>query len=77
MKKCFRKALSLLMASSLVLGMAVTAHAADDSMTRGEMAALLVEGAGLSDQVAAYAAKPSAFADVAEGSQYEGAINLA
>ena len=35
-------------------------------MTRGEMAKLLVEGAGLSGQAAEYAAKTSAFRDVAE-----------
>lgn len=41
------------------------------------MAKLLVEGAGLSGQAAEYAAKNSAFQDVAEGSAYEGYINLA
>ena len=55
--------------------MVVTVHAADRGMTRGEMAKLLVEGAGLSGQAAEYAAKTSAFRDVAEGSAYEGYIN--
>jgi gamma-glutamyl-gamma-aminobutyrate hydrolase PuuD len=57
--------------------MVTTTAAADTTLTRGEMAVMLVEGAGLSDQVADYAAKTSAFQDVAEGSQYEGYINLA
>ena len=67
-------ALSLVMMCSLL-----PAHsfAADKPLTRGEMAAILVENAGLSDQVKAYADKASAFTDVAEGSAYEGVINLA
>ena len=77
MKQQFRKILSLTTAAALTLGMVVTAHAADSGMTRGEMAKLLVEGAGLSGQAAEYAAKNSAFQDVAEGSAYEGYINLA
>ena len=77
MKQQFRKILSLTTAAVLTLGMVVTAHAADSGMTRGEMAKLLVEGAGLSGQAAEYAAKTSAFQDVAEGSAYEGYINLA
>jgi len=48
MKQQFRKILSLTTAAVLTLGMVVTAHAADSGMTRGEMAKLLVEGAGLS-----------------------------
>ena len=77
MKQQFRKILSLTTAAALTLGMVVTVHAADSGMTRGEMAKLLVEGAGLSGQAAEYAAKTSAFRDVAEGSAYEGYINLA
>ena len=76
-KKTLSRILSLATAAALALGMTLTGYAADTALTRGEMAALLVDGAGLSDQVAAYAAKTSAFEDVAEGSQYEGAINLA
>lgn len=71
------KVLSLITAVSLLFGMMVTAHAAEPTLTRGEMAALLVEGAGLSEQVASYQAKPSAFKDVAESSAYKGCINLA
>ena len=53
MKKTFRRALSLTIASGLTLAMAVTAGAAEgDTLTRGEMAKLLVEGAGLTAQVA-------------------------
>lgn len=77
MKQQFRKILSLTTAAALTLGMVVAVHAADSGMTRGEMAKLLVEGAGLSGQAAEYAAKTSAFRDVAEGSAYEGYINLA
>lgn len=46
MKQQFRKILSLTTAAALTLGMVVTVHAADSGMTRGEMAKLLVEGAG-------------------------------
>ena len=73
-----RKFLSLITAGALTLSLIGSAWAATDpGLSRGEMAALLVEGAGLSDQLAEYEAKPSAFKDVAEGSTYEGAINLA
>ena len=75
-KGIFRKFLSLCTAGALTAGLVVTASAAPDTMTRGEMAALLVESAGLSGQLAEYQAKPSAFSDVAENSIYEGAINL-
>ncbi len=76
-KRLFRKVLSLLTAAALVSSLSITGFAADSALTRAEMAALLVEGAGLSGQVASYAAKTSAFQDVAEGSAYEGHINLA
>lgn len=72
-----RKFLSLLTAGALTLGLVVTASAAPAAaLTRGEMAKLLVEGMGLSGQIAEYQAKPSAFQDVAENSTYEGVINL-
>ena len=78
MKKTFRRALSLTIASGLTLAMAVTAGAAEgDTLTRGEMAKLLVEGAGLTDQVAQYQSQTSVFSDVAEDSEYKGYINLA
>ena len=78
MKKTFRRALSLTIASGLTLAMAVTAGAAEgDTLTRGEMAKLLVEGAGLTDQVAQYQSQASVFSDVAEDSEYKGYINLA
>ena len=67
-KRLFRKVLSLLTAAALVSSLSITGFAADSALTRAEMAALLVEGAGLSGQVASYAAKTSAFQDVAEGS---------
>lgn len=77
-RRMLRKFLSLLTASTLVLGLVVTASAAPDpALTRGEMAALLVEGAGFSSQLAEYQAKTSSFKDVPEDSTYEGAINLA
>ena len=75
--KTTRKILSLLSVFALLMGMMLTSYAADATMTRGQMAELLVTGAGLGSQIEAYASQPSAFADVAEGSQYEGAINLA
>ena len=55
---------------------AVTVEAGK-TLTRGQMAALLIEKAGLADQVKDYAGKTSVFTDVAEGSEYEGYINLA
>ncbi|MGE4275646.1 MAG: gamma-glutamyl-gamma-aminobutyrate hydrolase family protein [Lawsonibacter sp.] len=70
--------LSLLLVLAVLLGLTVTTGAAADTdLTRGEMAAMLVEAAGLTNQREAYAAKASAFQDVAEGSEYEGWINLA
>ncbi len=60
-KGIFRKFLSLCTAGALTAGLVVTASAAPDTMTRGEMAALLVESAGLSGQLAEYQAKPSAY----------------
>ena len=78
MKTSFRKVLSLVTASALALSMAIVGSAAEgDTLTRGEMAKLLVEGAGLSDQVAQYQAQESVFQDVAEDSEYKGYINLA
>ena len=78
MKNSFRKILSLTVASSLTLAMAVTASAAPgDTLTRGEMAKLLVEEAGLASQAAQYQSQPSVFQDVAEDSEYKGYINLA
>ena len=78
MKTSFRKVLSLATASALALSMAIAGSAAEgDTLTRGEMAKLLVEGAGLSDQVAQYQAQESVFQDVAEDSEYKGYINLA
>ena len=59
MKQQFRKILSLTTAAVLTLGMVVTAHAADSGMTRGEMAKLLVEGAGLSGQAAGMPPRPA------------------
>ncbi|MEA4932032.1 MAG: gamma-glutamyl-gamma-aminobutyrate hydrolase family protein [Lawsonibacter sp.] len=77
-QKRFRKFLSLLLALAAMLGLTVTtAAAADTGVTRGEMAAILVETAGFTNQKEAYAAKACAFQDVAEGSEYEGWINLA
>lgn len=78
MRKRSCKLLSLATASALTLTMAVTASAAEsDVLTRGEMAKLLVEGAGLSGQVAQYQSQASVFSDVAEDSEYKGYINLA
>lgn len=77
MKKNSRKALSVLLASAMALGMTVTVSAADNGVTRGQLAKQLVEAAGLSSQAAQYGAQTSAFRDVAEGSAYEGYINLA
>ena len=72
MKTSFRKVLSLATASALALSMAIVGSAAEgDTLTRGEMAKLLVEGAGLSDQVAQYQAQESVFQDVAEDSEYK------
>ena len=64
-RRIARKVLSLVTAVALVFGLAATAYASNDALTRAEMVGLLVEGAGLADQAAAYAARPSAFQDVA------------
>lgn len=77
-QKRFRSVLSLLLVLAALLGLTVTtAAAADNELTRGEMAAILGEATGLTSQVGTSAAKPSVFPDVAEGSEYEGWINLA
>lgn len=76
-KRMLRKVLSLATAAALVLGLNITAFASDSALTRAEMVAQLVEAVGLKDQVAVYAAKDSVFEDVAEGSDYEGHLNLA
>ena len=76
-KSAFRRVLSLATTAALTLGMSLSIQAAEAGLTRGEMAELLVANAGLTSQVAAYAAQPSAFKDVAEDSKYEGVINLA
>lgn len=74
--KVTRKILSLIAVFALLASLMTGAWAADTALTRGELAAKLVEGAGLSDQVAAAQAQPSAFTDVPEDSTYEGYINL-
>ncbi len=76
-RKTLRKALSLAAAAALTLSLSVPGFAADSAFTRAEMVAQLIEAAGLNDQAASAAAKTSAFQDVAEGSTYEGCINLA
>ena len=72
-----RKLLSLFTAAALIFSLSATAFAADDSLTRAELVDLVIGYAGLSTQKAAAAAEASVFADVAEGSAYEGAVNLA
>ena len=77
-KKLFRRIVSLAMALVMTMSLTVTGHAAENGITRGEMAQALVMAAGYAqEQVDEYAAKTSVFTDVAEGSAYEGAINLA
>ncbi len=76
-QKRFAPVLSLLMVLAMLLGLTVTAAAADPDLTRGEMAAILADAAGFASQQDTYAARDSAFSDVAEGSEYEGWINLA
>ena len=76
-KRLLRKVLSLVMVTALALSLGITSFASDSALTRAEMVAQLVESAGLKDQVASYAAKPSVFDDVAEDSAYKGHINLA
>ena len=76
-KRTTRKLLSLFIAAAMVFSMSATALAASDSLTRAELVNMVVDYAGLSTQKAAAAAKTSVFSDVAEGSTYEGAINLA
>ena len=47
-----RRFLSLLTVLALVMSLVVTVSAADTTLTRGELAALLVEKAGYSSQLA-------------------------
>lgn len=77
-KKMFHKVLSAALSLAMMCSL-LPAHsfAAEKTLTRGEMVALLIDKAGMTDQVQAYAGKTSAFTDVAEGSTYEGHINLA
>ncbi len=73
-----RKLLSLVIAAAMFAGLMITgASAAPTSLTRAQLAKLLVEAAGRADQVVTYAEKASAFSDVPDGSPYEGYINLA
>ena len=72
-----RKTLSLLTAIVLLFSLTVPALAADDSLTRAELVDLVIENAGYIGGKASAAAEASIFADVAEGSAYEGSINLA
>ena len=77
-KKMLRKVLSGALSLALVCSLLpANSFAAEKTLTRGEMVALLVDKAGLTDQVKDYAGKTSVFTDVAEGSEYEGYINLA
>lgn len=76
-KRLLRKVLSLVTVTALALGLSITSFASDSALTRAEMVVQLLDSAGLSGQAAAYAARPSAFQDVAEGSAYEGYLNLA
>ena len=76
-KNMIRKTLSLLTAIVLLFSLTVPALAADDSLTRAELVDLVIENAGYIGGKASAAAEASVFADVAEGSTYEGSINLA
>ncbi len=72
-----RRILSLMTGAALMLSMSTMAVSAEGTgVTRGELAKYLVEAAGMEYRVDAYAALDSAFVDVAEGSEYEGYINL-
>lgn len=70
---------SLILALVLALSLSVTAFADDNaaSMTRAEVTQEVIKNMGLAAQAEASAKDASAFKDVAEGSKFEGAINLA
>ena len=74
LRKVLSAALSLAMVCSML---PANSFAAEKTLTRGEMVALLIDKAGMTEQVKDYAGKTSVFTDVAEGSEYEGYINLA
>ena len=79
MKRLSLKATSLILALVLALSLSVTAFADDNaaSMTRAEVTQEVIKNMGLAAQAEANAKDASAFKDVAEGSKFEGAINLA
>lgn len=79
MKRLSLKATSLILALVLALSLSVTAFADDSaaSMTRAEVTQEVIKNMGLAAQAEASAKDASAFKDVAEGSKFEGAINLA
>ena len=79
MKRLSLKATSLILALVLALSLSVTAFADDNaaSMTRAEVTQEVIKNMGLAAQAEASAKDASAFKDVAEGSKFEGAINLA
>ena len=77
-KKMLRKVLSAALSLAMMCSLLpANSFAAEKTLTRGEMVALLIDKAGLTEQVKDYAGKASVFTDVAEGSAYEGYINLA
>ena len=67
------------MHNRFALSLSVTAFADDNaaSMTRAEVTQEVIKNMGLAAQAEASAKDASAFKDVAEGSKFEGAINLA
>lgn len=71
-----KKILSFLLTLALAASLAAPTLAAEPGLTRAEMARQVVTLCGLEDGLKAAAAKPSAFADVAETAPYKGAVNL-
>ena len=72
-----KKGLSLFLTLALCLCLATPAFAAGEgSLTRGELAALLVELCGFTDELEDYTGQPSSFSDVQEGTPYAAAVEL-
>lgn len=71
-----RKLLSHVLALALCGTLITPAFAANEGLTRGELAQQLVELCGYTQELDAYETRPSAYADVAEDAPWQAAVSL-
>ena len=71
-----RKLLSCGLVLALCGSLLTPAFAADEGMTRGELAQQLVQLCGYTQELETYEAQPSIYTDVADDAAYQGAANL-